>query len=79
MAIARIETTALVDQSSFGKYQVWIFLLCFMAMIVDGYDLQIIGVAAAGIREALRLEPTMLGLVITARLGFRHRIRAEAF
>jgi AAHS family 4-hydroxybenzoate transporter-like MFS transporter len=35
-------------------------------MTVDGYDLQIIGVAAAGIREALRLEPTMLGLVITA-------------
>ena len=27
-------------------------------MIVDGYDIQIIGVAAAGIREALRLEPT---------------------
>jgi hypothetical protein len=66
MAIARIDTSALVDQSSFGKSQVWIFLLCFMAMIVDGYDLQIIGVAAAGIREALSLEPTVLGLVITA-------------
>ena len=66
MAIARIDTSALVDQSSFGKSQVWIFLLCFMAMVVDGYDLQIIGVAAAGIREALSLEPTVLGLVITA-------------
>jgi AAHS family 4-hydroxybenzoate transporter-like MFS transporter len=66
VAVTRIDTSALVDQSSFGKYQVWIFLLCFVAMIVDGYDLQIIGVAAAGIREALRLEPTMLGLVITA-------------
>jgi MFS transporter, AAHS family, 4-hydroxybenzoate transporter len=66
VAVTRIDTSALVDQSSFGKYQVWIFLLCFVAMIVDGYDLQIIGVAAAGIREALRLEPTMVGLVITA-------------
>ena len=48
MPATRIDTTALVDQSSFGKYQTWIFLLCFVAMIVDGYDVQIIGVAAAG-------------------------------
>ena len=34
MALTRIETSALVDQSSIGKYQVWIFLLCFLAMIV---------------------------------------------
>ena len=66
MPATRIDTTALVDQSSFGKYQIWIFLLCFVAMIVDGYDVQIIGVAAAGIKEALRLEPTVLGLIITA-------------
>jgi hypothetical protein len=31
MAVTRIDTSALVDQSSFGKYQVWIFLLCFVA------------------------------------------------
>jgi len=61
MALTRIDTSKLVEQSPFGKYQVWIFLLCFVAMIVDGYDVQIIGVAAAGIKEALRLEPTVLG------------------
>ena len=66
MPATRIDTAALVDQSSFGKYQTWIFLLCFVAMIVDGYDVQIIGVAAAGIKEALSLEPTVLGLIITA-------------
>jgi AAHS family 4-hydroxybenzoate transporter-like MFS transporter len=66
MTVTRIDTSALVNQSSFGKYQVWIFLLCFVAMIVDGYDVQIIGVAAAGIKEALSLEPTVLGLIITA-------------
>jgi AAHS family 4-hydroxybenzoate transporter-like MFS transporter len=66
MTVTRIDTSALVNQSSFGKYQVWIFLLCFVAMIVDGYDVQIIGVAAAGIKEALSLEPTVLGLIFTA-------------
>jgi AAHS family 4-hydroxybenzoate transporter-like MFS transporter len=66
MALTRIDTSKLVEQSPFGKYQVWIFLLCFVAMIVDGYDVQIIGVAAAGIKEALSLEPTVLGLIITA-------------
>lgn len=41
-------------------------LLCFMAMIIDGYDVQIIGVAAAGIRETLKLEPATLGIISTA-------------
>jgi hypothetical protein len=31
-----------------GKYQVWTFLLCFLAMIVDGYDIQIIGRRGGG-------------------------------
>jgi hypothetical protein len=56
MPATRIDTAALVDQSSFGKYQTWLFLLCFVAMIVDGYDVQIIGVAAAGIKEAKNAE-----------------------
>ena len=35
-------------------------------MMIDGYDVQIIGVAAAGIKETLRLQPATLGVIITA-------------
>ncbi len=66
MATKRIDTRTLIDQNRFGGYQVSIFLLCFLAMMIDGYDIQIIGVAAAGIRETLKLEPTTLGVIITA-------------
>ncbi|HEY3919879.1 MAG TPA: MFS transporter [Stellaceae bacterium] len=66
MAVQRIDTRALIEKSPFGRYQVSVLLLCFMAMIIDGYDMQIIGVAAAGIRETLKLEPATLGVIITA-------------
>lgn len=66
MAVTRIDTRALIDESPFGSYQIWVFLLCFLATTVDGYDVQIIGVAASGIKETLRLEPATLGIVITA-------------
>jgi AAHS family 4-hydroxybenzoate transporter-like MFS transporter len=66
MATVRIDTRTLIDESPFGRYQIWVFLLCFLAMTIDGYDVQIIGVAAAGIKETLRLEPATLGVIITA-------------
>ncbi len=66
MATTRIDTRALIDESPFGGYQIWVFLLCFLATAIDGYDVQIIGVAAAGIKETLHLEPATLGVVITA-------------
>jgi len=66
MAITRIDTRALIDESPFGSYQIGVFLLCFIAMVIDGYDVQIIGVAAAGIRETLKLQPATLGIIITA-------------
>jgi MFS transporter, AAHS family, 4-hydroxybenzoate transporter len=62
----RIDTRELIDNSPFGAYQIGIFLLCFLSTVIDGYDVQVIGVAAAGIRETLHLQPAVLGLVITA-------------
>ncbi len=62
----RVDTRELIDNSPFGAYQIRIFLLCFLSTVIDGYDVQIIGVAAAGIRETLHLQPAVLGLVITA-------------
>jgi MFS transporter, AAHS family, 4-hydroxybenzoate transporter len=66
MAATRIDTRTLIDNSPFGSYQIRIFLLCFVGLMIDGYDLQIIGVAAAGIKETLHLQPATLGVVITA-------------
>lgn len=66
MASLRINTKDLIDSRPFGAYQIWVFLLCFMAATVDGYDVQIIGVALPGIRESLQFQPTTLGIILTA-------------
>ena len=66
MARARIDTRALIDDSPYGSYQISTFILCCLAMAIDGYDVQIIGVAAAGIKETLNLQPAILGWVTTA-------------
>ena len=62
----RINTKDLIDSRPFGAYQIWVFLLCFLAAVVDGYDVQVIGVALSGIRESLHLEPATLGVILTA-------------
>ncbi len=66
MATRRIDTKELIDSRPFGAYQFWVFLLCFLAATVDGYDVQAIGVALPGIRESLHLQPATLGIIITA-------------
>ena len=66
MATQRIDARALINDSSLGRYQVSVLILSFIAMILDGYDVQVIGVTAAGIRETLKLDPATLGIVITA-------------
>lgn len=62
----RINTKELIDKNPFGAYQIGVFLLCFLACVVDGYDVQVIGVAVPGIRESLHLEPAMIGVIFTA-------------
>jgi AAHS family 4-hydroxybenzoate transporter-like MFS transporter len=66
MTTQRIDARALINDSSLGRYQLGVLILSFIAMILDGYDVQVIGVTAAGIRETLKLDPATLGIVITA-------------
>jgi AAHS family 4-hydroxybenzoate transporter-like MFS transporter len=62
----RIDTKELIDGNRFGAYQICVFLLCFLAATIDGYDVQVIGVAIPGIRDSLNLQPAMVGVVLTA-------------
>jgi len=62
----RIDTKKLIDENPFGAYQIWVFLLCFLAATVDGYDVQVIGVAVPGLRDSLHLEPATIGVFLTA-------------
>lgn len=66
MAVMRINTKELIDGHRFGAYQIGVFLLCFLAATIDGYDVQVIGVAISGIRDSLHLQPATMGVILTA-------------
>jgi len=62
----RVNTKELIDGNRFGPYQIGVFLLCFLAAAIDGYDVQVIGVAISGIRDSLNLQPATMGVILTA-------------
>lgn len=46
--------------------------LCFIVALIEGFDLQSAGTAAAGLRQTFSLDPKMMGWVFSAD----HRVAA---
>lgn len=70
MATTSVDTRTLINENPFGHFQIKIFLICFLAVAIDGFDMQVIAVVASSIGESLHLQPTTLGIVImSGQLG----------
>ncbi|WP_122610048.1 MFS transporter, partial [Pseudomonas viridiflava] len=41
-------------------------VLCFIVALIEGFDLQAAGTAAAGLRQTFALDPEMMGWVFSA-------------
>jgi MFS transporter, AAHS family, 4-hydroxybenzoate transporter len=52
-----------------GRLQIGIVVLCGLAAILDGYDLQVIGLAAPAIAHALTIPMARMGVVFSAALA----------
>src|SRR5215831_3811831 len=63
-----IDVAALIDRQRVGVFQVRIVALCFLVLVFDGFDAQVIGFVAPALVEALRLERAMLAPIFTAGL-----------
>src|SRR5476649_1558274 len=61
-----VNVTDLIDQGSFGGYQLWIFAICFAIALMDGLDSQAIGVTAPLMAADLHLSPGALGPIFAA-------------
>jgi MFS transporter, AAHS family, 4-hydroxybenzoate transporter len=66
MAYESIDVTELIDQRKIGALQIRILLLAALAMIVDGFDLQVLGFAAPAATRGLALAPGALGAAFAA-------------
>ena len=59
----------LIDGRPVGAFQVRIIALCTLVALLDGLDLQSIGLAAPGIMADLHFPPAALGVVFSAALA----------
>jgi MFS transporter, AAHS family, 4-hydroxybenzoate transporter len=62
------DVTALIDARPLGALQIRTLILCGLAAVLDGLDLQSIGLAAPGIIATLHVPPRSFGLVFSAAL-----------
>ncbi len=62
------DVTAQIDARPLGALQIRTLILCGLAALLDGLDLQSIGLAAPGIIATLHVPPRSFGLVFSAAL-----------
>jgi MFS transporter, AAHS family, 4-hydroxybenzoate transporter len=64
-----IDVGALIDEQGIGRPQWMIIGLCALVALLDGLDLQSIGLAAPGIGAQLHIAPQEFGIVFSAALA----------
>ena len=66
--ITKVDISDLIDRSRIGTFQVGIFILCGLCLIMDGFDVQAIGYVAPALRQEWKIAPAVLGSVLSAAL-----------
>ena len=63
-----IDIPARVDTARFGNFQILTIILCFMVVVMDGFDVQVIGFVAPAILQDWKVDKSTLGAVFVAGL-----------
>jgi AAHS family 4-hydroxybenzoate transporter-like MFS transporter len=64
----RINVSDLIDRSPVSRFQIGIFLLCGLCLIMDGFDVQAIGYVAPALSQEWHIGRAILGSVLSAAL-----------
>src|SRR5690349_13537240 len=67
-ASSEIDVQALIDRQRFRPIAVWWVVVLLLALIADGYDLQIMGFAAPSLVRDWHLKAAALGPTLSASL-----------
>lgn len=65
---ATINVSDLIDRSPVSRFQIGIFVLCGLCLIMDGFDVQAIGYVAPALSQQWKIAPAVLGTVLSAAL-----------
>ena len=61
-----IDPADVLDRSRIGSLQIRVFVLCTLALVMDGFDVQALGYAAPALRRELGVDAAALGTVFSA-------------
>lgn len=61
-----IDVRKFIDDAKFSRYQMGLLALCFLTILVDGYDAQTVAVAAPSLKSAAGLSSSQLGTIFAA-------------
>lgn len=64
MPKARSDLNTLIDEQPLGAYQLFVIGLCFLVMVIDGYDLLMVAMAAPKIAASFGVEPASFAPVL---------------
>jgi AAHS family 4-hydroxybenzoate transporter-like MFS transporter len=61
-----IDVPALLDHERIGSFRIELLVLCFMVLVMDGYDVLVIGNLGPSLAQSLRIARPALGPVFSA-------------
>src|SRR5258707_2579605 len=64
----RTSIASVIDQMPLGAYRIGIVVMCFLIVLMDGFDTQAIGFVATDVASSLDIPITAFGLVFSAGL-----------
>src|ERR1700685_264296 len=65
---AAVNVSEIIDNSKVGKFQLGVFILCGLCLIMDGFDVQAIGYVAPALSQEWKISGAVLGSVLSAAL-----------
>jgi AAHS family 4-hydroxybenzoate transporter-like MFS transporter len=65
----RTNIASVVDQMPLGRYRIGIVAICFLIVLMDGFDTQAIGFVSTEVASSLNIPITAFGLVFSAGLS----------
>jgi AAHS family 4-hydroxybenzoate transporter-like MFS transporter len=66
MASRQVTVAQVFETSGYTFYQLMVCFLCFLVMVLDGFDLMVIGVALPKMAAFMHVKPGALGLALSA-------------
>lgn len=67
--VSKINVNHVIDNSKFNKFFALVFSMCLLAVIFDGYDMNVYGTTLPSIMKELALNPTQTGFLASIALA----------